>query len=36
MGFNPTRKQVARKSDIWFVGMAIAVSVVLVVWAFFG
>jgi hypothetical protein len=36
MGFNPTRKQVARKSDIWFDRMAIAVAVVLVAWAFFG
>jgi hypothetical protein len=36
MGFNPTRKQVARKSDIWFVAMAIGVALVLVGWAFLG
>jgi hypothetical protein len=36
MGFNPTRKQVPRKSDIWFVTMAIVVSAALVAWAFLG
>lgn len=36
MGFNPTRKQVARKSDVWFVGMALCVATVLVAWAFLG
>lgn len=36
MGFNPTRKQKARKSDVWFVAMAIVVSCVLVAWAFLG
>ncbi|MEI6298930.1 MAG: DUF2116 family Zn-ribbon domain-containing protein [Actinomycetota bacterium] len=36
MGFNPTRKQVARKSDVWFVAMAICVAFVLVAWAFLG
>jgi hypothetical protein len=36
MGFNPTRKQVARKSDVWFVAMAICVASVLVAWAFLG
>jgi hypothetical protein len=36
MGFNPTRKQIARKSDIWFVIAAVAVAFVLVAWAFLG
>lgn len=36
MGFNPTRKQIARKSDIWFVVAAVAVAFALVAWAFLG
>lgn len=36
MGFNPTRKQIARKTDIWFVVAAIAVAFALVAWAFLG
>lgn len=36
MGFNPTRKQIARKSDIWFVIAAVAVAFALVAWAFLG
>ncbi len=36
MGFDPQRKHVARKADIWFVGGAIAVACALVAWAFFG
>jgi hypothetical protein len=36
MGFNPTRKQLARKSDIWFVAMAFVVAFALVGWAFLG
>lgn len=36
MGFNPTRKQVARKTDIWFVIAAVSVAFALVAWAFFG
>ena len=36
IGFNPHRKRVARRSDIVFVGAAIAVCVVLVVWTMFG
>ena len=36
MGFDPQRKQVSRKTDVWFVGGAIAVAIALVAWAFFG
>ena len=36
MGFNPTRKRVARPSDIWFVVAAVAVAFALVAWAFLG
>jgi len=36
MGFNPYRKFRARRSDYVFVGLAIVVSVALVVWAFAG
>jgi hypothetical protein len=36
MGFNPTRKQVARKTDIWFVIAAVTVAFALVAWAFLG
>ena len=36
MGFNPTRKQVARKTDIWFVVAAVTVAFALVAWAFLG
>lgn len=36
MGFNPTRKRVARSSDIWFVVSAVVVAGVLVAWAFLG
>jgi hypothetical protein len=36
MGFNPTRKRVARSTDIWFVTAAITIASALVAWAFFG
>lgn len=36
MGFNPTRKRVARSTDVWFVAAAITVAFALVAWAFFG
>ncbi|MTA93272.1 MAG: hypothetical protein F2545_02815 [Actinobacteria bacterium] len=36
MGFNPTRKRIARNSDIWFVISAVVVALALVGWAFFG
>jgi hypothetical protein len=36
MGFNPTRKRIARNSDIWFVVSAVVVAFALVGWAFFG
>ena len=36
MGFNPTRKQVARQTDIWFVVAAVTVAFALVAWAFLG
>ena len=36
IGFNPPRKRVARRSDILFVGAAIAACVVLVLWTMFG
>lgn len=36
MGFNPTRKRVARSSDIWFVASAVIVACALVAWAFLG
>ena len=36
MGFNPTRKRVARSTDLWFVVAAIVVSLALVAWGFLG
>jgi uncharacterized membrane protein len=36
MGFNPTRKRVARPSDIWFVVSAVVVALSLVAWALLG
>jgi hypothetical protein len=36
MGFNPTRKRIARPSDIWFVVSAVVVAFALVGWAFLG
>lgn len=36
MGFDAQRKQVKRKSDIWFVAAAITVALALVAWAFLG
>ena len=36
MGFNPTRKRIARSTDIWFVIAALSVASALVAWAFFG
>jgi hypothetical protein len=36
MGFNPTRKRIARGTDIWFVIAALSVASALVAWAFFG
>lgn len=36
MGFNPTRKRVARSTDVWFVVSAILVAAALVAWAFLG
>lgn len=35
VGFNPFRKQVNRRSDIVFVGAALLVVVVLLIWAAF-
>lgn len=36
MGLDPTRKRVARKSDIWFVITAITAAFALVAWGFLG
>jgi hypothetical protein len=36
MGFNPTRKRIARRTDIWFVVSAVGVAFALVAWAFLG
>lgn len=36
MGFNPTRKRIARQSDIWFVVSAVVVALSLVAWALLG
>ena len=36
MGFNPTRKRIARSTDIWFVIAALSIASALVAWAFFG
>jgi hypothetical protein len=36
VGFNPSRAQVQRRSDIALVAIALAVVVVLVLWALFG
>jgi hypothetical protein len=36
VGFNPFRQQVKRRSDIVLVGVALAVIVLLVLWAAFG
>lgn len=35
MGFNPTRKHRARRSDYLFVGAALVATVAAVVWALF-
>ncbi len=35
VGFNPFRKQVNRRSDIVFVGAALLIVVVLLIWAAF-
>lgn len=34
MGYNPYRKHVRRRSDVVFVGAAVACVVVLLAWAF--
>jgi hypothetical protein len=36
VGFDATRKQVKRKTDILFVVGAIAAAIALVAWGFFG
>lgn len=36
MGFDPQRRRVARKTDIWFVVSAIVVALALLAWAFLG
>jgi hypothetical protein len=36
MGFNPQRKRVARTSDYFFVGAAVALCVGLVLWTLLG
>jgi hypothetical protein len=36
MGYNPYRKRVARKSDVWFVATAIVVVLGALAWAMFG
>ena len=36
MGFDPNRKHVPRRSDIWFVAAGLAVALALVLWALFG
>jgi len=36
MGFNPHRKQVARRSDIVFVAAAVCACVALLLWAVLG
>jgi hypothetical protein len=36
MGLDPTRKRVPRRTDIWFVGAAIALAALLVAWGFLG
>jgi hypothetical protein len=36
MGFDPQRRRVTRRSDIWFVVSAIIVALVLLTWAFVG
>lgn len=36
MGLDPTRKRVARKTDIWFVISAVGIALALVAWGFLG
>jgi hypothetical protein len=36
VGYNPFRKRVKRQSDVVFVGVALAVVALLVVWAVLG
>lgn len=36
MGLDPTRKRVARKTDIWFVAAALVAAAALVTWGFLG
>ena len=36
MGLDPTRKRVARKTDIWFVVAALVSAAALVAWGFLG
>jgi len=36
MGFDPERRHRRTNFDYWYVGAAIVVCAVLVVWAFFG
>jgi hypothetical protein len=36
MGYNPHRKRVKRDSDLVFVGAAVVITAVLVIWGLFG
>ena len=36
MGYNPNRKFVAKRGDVMFVVVGIAIAVALLVWAFLG
>jgi len=36
MGYNPHRKMVRKRGDLLFVGAAIVIAIMLLVWAFFG
>lgn len=36
MGFDPQRGRVERKTDIWFVATALAITAALLAWALLG
>jgi hypothetical protein len=36
MGFDPTRRRVERRTDVWFVVGALAVAAALIAWGFLG
>jgi hypothetical protein len=36
VGFNPFRARVARRGDLWFVALGLAVTAALVAWALLG